>query len=79
MLMSSKGFTTRAAVPHNENLAWPSRSPLKHPLKSAGGLGLLDSASCCSGIHLGARGARKVEIVNIGLEPWEAVEMGLFV
>jgi hypothetical protein len=37
------------------------------------------SASCCSGIHLGARGARKVEIVNIGLEPWEAVEMGLFV
>ena len=24
-----------------------------------------------------ARGARKIEIINIGLEPWEAVEMGL--
>ncbi len=24
-----------------------------------------------------ARGARKIEIVNIGLEPWEAVAMGL--
>ena len=23
-----------------------------------------------------ARGARKIEIVNIGLEPWEAVAMG---
>ena len=24
-----------------------------------------------------ARGARKILIINIGLEPWEAVEMGL--
>ena len=24
-----------------------------------------------------ARGARKIKIINIGLEPWEAVEMGL--
>jgi hypothetical protein len=24
-----------------------------------------------------ARGARKIEIINLGLEPWEAVEMGL--
>jgi len=24
-----------------------------------------------------ARGARKIEIINIGLEPWEAIEMGL--
>jgi hypothetical protein len=24
-----------------------------------------------------ARGARKIQIVNIGLEPWEAIEMGL--
>jgi hypothetical protein len=24
-----------------------------------------------------ARGARKIEIINLGLEPWEAVEMSL--
>ena len=24
-----------------------------------------------------ARGARKIKIVNLGLEPWEAIEMGL--
>ena len=24
-----------------------------------------------------ARGARKIEIINLGLEPWEAIEMGL--
>ena len=24
-----------------------------------------------------ARGARKIEIINLGLEPWEAVDMGL--
>ena len=24
-----------------------------------------------------ARGARKIEVVNLGLEPWEGVEMGL--
>jgi hypothetical protein len=24
-----------------------------------------------------ARGARKIKIVNLGLEPWEAIDMGL--
>src|SRR5262249_61338012 len=24
-----------------------------------------------------ARGARKIKIINLGLEPWEAIEMGL--
>ena len=24
-----------------------------------------------------ARGARKIKIINLGLEPWEAMEMGL--
>ncbi len=24
-----------------------------------------------------ARGARKIEIINLGLEPWEAIDMGL--
>jgi len=74
-VMSSKGFSTRAArdlidklVEHDE----PVEVFCAHDADASGTMiyQTLQEATR-------ARGARKIEIVNIGLEPWEAVEMGL--
>ena len=74
-VMSSKGFSTRAArdlidklVEHDE----PIKVFCAHDADASGTMiyQTLQEATR-------ARGARKIEIVNIGLEPWEAVEMGL--
>jgi hypothetical protein len=73
--MSSKGFSTRAArdlidklVEHDE----PVEVFCVHDADASGTMiyQTLQEATM-------ARGARKVRIVNLGLEPWEAVEMGL--
>ena len=73
--MSSKGFSTRAArdlidklVEHDE----PIEVFCAHDADASGTMiyQTLQEATR-------ARGARKIEIVNIGLEPWEAVAMGL--
>jgi hypothetical protein len=74
-VMSSKGFSTRAArdlidklVEHDE----PIEVFCAHDADASGTMiyQTLQEATR-------ARGARKIEIVNIGLEPWEAVATGL--
>ena len=74
-VMSSKGFSTRAArdlidklVEHDE----PVEVFCVHDADASGSMiyQTLQEATR-------ARGARKIKIVNLGLEPWEAVEMGL--
>jgi hypothetical protein len=74
-VMSSKGFSTRAArdlidklVEHDE----PVEVFCVHDADASGTMiyqTLQDATR--------ARGARRIRIVNLGLEPWEAVEMGL--
>jgi hypothetical protein len=74
MVLSSKGYTTRALkdlvdklVEHDE----PVTVYCAHDADAAGTMiyqTLQDETK--------ARGARKIEIINIGLEPWEAVETG---
>jgi hypothetical protein len=73
--MSSKGFTTRAARDLVDKLAEhdePITIFCVHDADAAGSM-----------IHqtfqeeTKARGARKVTIVNLGLEPWEGIAMGL--
>jgi DNA topoisomerase VI subunit A len=73
--MSSKGFSTRAArdlidklVEHDE----PIKVFCAHDADASGTMiyQTLQEATR-------AREARKIEIINIGLEPWEAVEIGL--
>jgi hypothetical protein len=74
-VMSSKGFSTRAArdlidklVEHNE----PVEVFCVHDADASGTMiyETLQEATK-------ARGARKIQIINLGLEPWEATEMGL--
>jgi hypothetical protein len=74
-VMSSKGFSTRAArdlidklVEHDE----PVEVFCVHDADASGTMIYQTLQEATK-----ARGARKVRIVNLGLEPWEAVEMGL--
>jgi hypothetical protein len=74
-VMSSKGFSTRAArdlidklVEHDE----PIEVFCAHDADASGSMIYQTLQE-----ETRARGARKIEIVNIGLEPWEAVEMEL--
>ena len=74
-VMSSKGFSTRAArdlidklVEHDE----PIEVFCAHDADASGTMIFQTLQEATR-----ARGARKIEIVNIGLEPWEAVAMGL--
>ena len=74
-LLTSKGFASRAVKDILDGLA-EHDEPIKvfcvHDADSAGTLiyQTLQEATR-------ARGARAIEIVNLGLEPWEAEEMGL--
>jgi hypothetical protein len=74
-VMSSKGFSTRAArdlidklVEHDE----PVEVFCVHDADASGTMIYQTLQEATK-----ARGARKVRIVNLGLEPWEAIEMGL--
>ena len=74
-VMSSKGFSTRAArdlidklVAHGE----PVEVFCAHDADASGTMIYQTLQE-----ETRARGARKILIINIGLEPWEAVEMGL--
>ena len=74
-VMSSKGFSTRAArdlidklVEHDE----PVEVFCVHDADASGTMIYQTLQE-----ETKARGARKIEIINLGLEPWEAVEMGL--
>ena len=74
-MMSSKGFSTRAArdlidklVEHDE----PVEVFCVHDADASGTMIYQTLQEATK-----ARGARKIKIINLGLEPWEAVEMGL--
>jgi hypothetical protein len=77
MLMSSKGFTTRAARDLVDKLAEHDEPVTIFCVHDADAAGTMIYQTFQEATK--ARGARKVEIVNLGLEPWEAVDMGLSV
>jgi hypothetical protein len=75
MLMSSKGFSTRAARDLVDKLALhdePVTIFCVHDADASGGMIYQTFQEATK-----ARGVRKIKIVNLGLEPWEAIEMGL--
>jgi hypothetical protein len=75
MLMSSKGFSTRAARDLVDKLAEhdePVTIFCVHDADASGGMIYQTFQE-----ETKARGARKIKIVNLGLEPWEATDMGL--
>jgi hypothetical protein len=75
MLMSSKGFTTRAARDLVDKLAEHDESVDVFLVHDADAFGTMIHQTFQEATK--ARGARKIKIVNLGLEPWEALEMGL--
>jgi hypothetical protein len=75
MLMSSKGFTTRAAKDLVDKLAEHDEPVTIYCVHDADAAGTLIYQTFQE--ETKARGARKIQIVNLGLEPWEAVAMGL--
>jgi hypothetical protein len=77
MLMSSKGFTTRAARDLVDKLAKHDEPVTIFCVHDADAAGTMIYETFQEATK--ARGARKVKIVNLGLEPWEAVDMGLSV
>jgi hypothetical protein len=74
MLMSSKGFTTRAARDLVDKLAEHDEPVTIFCIHDADAFGTMIYQTFQE--ETKARGARKVKIVNLGLEPWEAIEMG---
>jgi len=74
-LMSSKGYTTRAARDLVDKLAEHDEPCTIYCVHDADAWGTMIYQTFQAATK--ARGARKVRIVNLGLEPWEAVEMGL--
>jgi hypothetical protein len=75
MVMSSKGFTTRAAGDLVDKLAEHDEPVTIFCAHDADAYGTMIYQTFQEETR--ARGARKIKIVNIGLEPWEAQEMGL--
>jgi hypothetical protein len=74
-LMSSKGFTTRAARDLVDKLAEHDEPCTIFCVHDADAFGTMIYQTFQEATK--ARGARKVRIVNLGLEPWEALENGL--
>ena len=74
-VMSSKGFSTRAARDLIDKLAEHDEPVEVFCVHDADASGTMIYQTLQEATK--ARGARKIEIVNLGLEPWEAVEMGL--
>jgi hypothetical protein len=75
MLMSSKGFSSRAARDLVDKLAEHDEPVVIFCVHDADAAGTLIHQTFQEATK--ARGARKIRIVNLGLEPWEAVAMGL--
>jgi hypothetical protein len=75
MLMSSKGYTTRAARDLVDKLAKHNEPCTIFCVHDADGFGTMIYQTFQE--ETKARGARKIKIVNLGLEPWEARELGL--
>jgi hypothetical protein len=74
-LMSSKGFSTRAARDLIDKLAEHDEPCTVYCAHDADAYGTMIYQTLQAATR--ARGARKVKIVNLGLEPWEAVAAGL--
>src|SRR5262249_54556072 len=75
MRMSSKGFTTRAARDLVDKLAEHDEPVDVFCVHDADAHGTTIYETFQEATR--ARGARKIKIINLGLEPWEAIEMGL--
>jgi hypothetical protein len=74
-LMSSKGFTTRAARDLVDKLAEHDEPVTIFCVHDADASGSMIYQTFQE--ETKARGARKIRIINLGLEPWEAIAMGL--
>jgi hypothetical protein len=74
-LASSKGFTTRAVRDLVDKLAEHDEPVTIFCVHDADAYGTMIYQTFQEATK--ARGARKIRIINLGLEPWEAVEMGL--
>jgi hypothetical protein len=74
-LISSKGFSTRAARDLVVKLAEHDEAVEVFCAHDADGPGTMIYQTFQEATK--ARGARKIKIINLGLEPWEAIEMGL--
>jgi hypothetical protein len=74
-LMSSKGFTTRAARDLVDKLAEHDEPITIFCVHDADAFGTMIYQTFQE--ETKARGARKIKIINLGLEPWEALDMGL--
>jgi hypothetical protein len=74
-VMSSKGFSTRAARDLIDKLAEHDEPIDVFCAQDADAFGPMIYQTLQEATK--ARGARKIRIVNLGLDPWEAVEMGL--
>ena len=75
MLISSKGFSTRAARDLVDHLAEHDEPVTIFCVHDADAWGTMIYQTFQEATR--ARRARKIAIVNLGLEPWEAIEMGL--
>jgi hypothetical protein len=74
-VISSKGFTTRAARDLVDKLAEHDEPITIFCVHDADAYGSVIYQTFQEATK--ARGARKIKIVNLGLEPWEAIENGL--
>jgi hypothetical protein len=74
-LLSSKGFTTRAARDLVDLLAEHDEPVTVFCVHDADAAGTMIFETFQEATK--ARGARKIRIINLGLEPWEAVALGL--
>jgi hypothetical protein len=74
-VMSSKGFSTRAARDLIDKLAEHDEPITVFAVTDADAYGTMIQQTLQEATK--ARGARKIQIVNLGLHPWEAIEMGL--
>ena len=75
MLMSSKGFSTRAARDLVDKLAEHDEPVTIFCVHDADAAGTMIYQTFQQATK--ARGARKIKVVNLGLEPWEALATGL--
>ena len=74
-LISSKGFSTRAARDLVDKLAEHDEPVTVFCVHDADAYGTMIYQTFQEATK--ARGARKIKIINLGLEPWEALAMGL--
>jgi hypothetical protein len=75
MLTSTKGFTTRAIRDLTDKLAEHNEPVTVFCVHDADAPGIMIYQTFQE--ETKARGARKIKIVNIGLEPWDAIGAGL--